>query len=848
MNFSVFKSSLGGVLLLLFSLQTPVICAGNSQAFSASKPKKETKYDRLFKDKKIETARSKFITVHKMDNRIYFELPRTLLKKQMMLGGTIVSTTDPDYVVVGAHNFNPILFYFDIQDSAVVMKTPNNVLFQDNGADTQLKGALALTYRDAIWNGFNIAAYSNDSSAVVFDVTSLLGKPNSALAVMPTKKGNYALKATPKSELSFIRSVKSFDTNLTITNDFSYGISKSLMSMPIGGEMPTTVGVSYTVALLPESTMRPRIMDSRIGVNSSVRLEIPNGGTKSQRIFYAHRWNLVPKDKKGYAKGKLTEPVTPIRFYVDDAFPENWKKPIREGVLQWNKAFEKIGFKNAIEVVDFPQKRGDFDPDNIEYSCIRYVPSGASALPSSDIHVNPNTGEIMEASMFIYSNIETLLHRQSYVETAAVDPSVRSNRLPEAKFAEALSFLVTKEIGRMLGLLDNPGASATYPTDSLRNARFTTSMGLTPSVMDDFHYNTIAQPMDKGVRLVPAGIGMYDAFTINWNYRYFNPEQTSLNEEKKILEAFVDSKIKNPRLRYYDARYNKWDPRAQSSLLGSDFIATANYTNKNLSIAQKGLTSWIKNDEDSRIKEKLYWGISQARYALFQQVLSNVGGIYINNMKISSGVPRYQVVSKALQQRSLQWVLQQAVHFTDYADRAFERKGFMAVSYYDQSLEYMAYEILAARTRVAVSAYLNPATYSQKDYFDDVFNVFFKSAAEQRAPSQGERIMQRTFMNYAQAAVSKVTGSGSSSGASGGRAAFMQAETSTTPGFGDPGLNLSPNVDLNIADNSELYFYNSLLRLRPLLQKCLKGNLPLAAKTHYEMLLFKLNKTMEVKK
>ncbi|MFC2378771.1 MAG: zinc-dependent metalloprotease, partial [Segatella oulorum] len=246
--------------------------------------------------------------------------------------------------------------------------------------------------------------------------------------------------------------------------------------------------------------------------------------------------------------------------------------------------------------------------------------------------------------------------------------------------------------------------------------------------------------------------------------------------------------------------------------------------------------------------EKLYWGISQARYALFQQVLSNVGGIYINNMKISSGVPRYQVVSKALQQRSLQWVLQQAVHFTDYADRAFERKGFMAVSYYDQSLEYMAYEILAARTRVAVSAYLNPATYSQKDYFDDVFNVFFKSAAEQRAPSQGERIMQRTFMNYAQAAVSKVTGSGSSSGASGGRAAFMQAETSTTPGFGDPGLNLSPNVDLNIADNSELYFYNSLLRLRPLLQKCLKGNLPLAAKTHYEMLLFKLNKTMEVKK
>lgn len=139
MNFSFKKSTIGGALLLLLALQSTVVKADDDK--SKSKPKKETKYDRLFKDKKVETARSKFITVYKLDNKIYFELPRTLLKKQMLLGGRITSTTDPTTVTVGSTSSNPVLFYFDIQDSSVVMKTPNNVLFQDNAPSKDLEGA-----------------------------------------------------------------------------------------------------------------------------------------------------------------------------------------------------------------------------------------------------------------------------------------------------------------------------------------------------------------------------------------------------------------------------------------------------------------------------------------------------------------------------------------------------------------------------------------------------------------------------------------------------------------------------------------------------------------------------------
>ena len=192
MNFSFKKSTIGGALLLLLALQSTVVKADDDK--SKSKPKKETKYDRLFKDKKVETARSKFITVYKLDNKIYFELPRTLLKKQMLLGGRITSTTDPTTVTVGSTSSNPVLFYFDIQDSSVVMKTPNNVLFQDNAPSKDLEGALSQNYRDGIWQGFNILAYNNDSTAVVFDVTSLVGKPTSLIPVMPTRNGNYSIK------------------------------------------------------------------------------------------------------------------------------------------------------------------------------------------------------------------------------------------------------------------------------------------------------------------------------------------------------------------------------------------------------------------------------------------------------------------------------------------------------------------------------------------------------------------------------------------------------------------------------------------------------------------------------
>lgn len=852
---------LAGIVALLWGVCPKVAAADEKKGSDEKKVKKETRYDRLFKDKRRDTARSTFITLHKTDGKLYAEIPLKYLGREMMLGGSISSVTDPTYVTVGMKNFAPLHFYFERQDSSLVMKTPNAVLYNDGTATIELRGALTLSYRDPVMMGFKIEAYNNDSSAVVVDVTSLLAKPNSMLPLMPQKSGDFAIRATPKSEMSYVRSIKSFEGNIVVNVDFNYLLTALLMSIPVANEIPTTVGATYSLVLLPESGMRPRQVDSRVGIASSSKMTYANDISKSRRTYLAHRWHLVPRNLKAYAQRKGSEPVKKIRFYLDNAFPETWKEPVRRGVDVWNRTFEKAGFRNVLEVVDFPKDDPSFDPDNILYSCIRYVPNG-SENPTSSFWVNPTTGEILNASIFVYSNVGQMLHRWRFVGTAAADASVRSSQLPADQLAEGLTYLVAREVGHSLGLLDNFGASSTYPVDSLRNAAFTHANGLAASLLSGVNFNYVAQTADRGVRLMPTAPGVYDQHAIEWNYRYFDPQRVSAQEEAAELEKWVDQRVKNPRLRYFRTSSQRWDPRVQEGALGNNALRAANYGIANLCQIEKHLYDWVKNDEDSRIKEKLYLTIAQQHYAYFKRVMSNVGGILLNDMKFSSGVPRYQVVDKDLQRKSLQWCLWQAKRFKSYADKNFERRGFISVSYYDQLLEFIGYDLLGARTRLAVSSHLAPESYTQKEYFADLFNGIFQSVIEGKAPSQEERVLQRTYLTYSRAVVDKANKQGGNGPAAlQGQGSlqenlpkenFLQehflssvSRESASSAYGDPNASLSPTVDAALLDHSALYFYSSLLRLKPLLEKCLKGSLPADAQSHYQMLLFRLNKALE---
>ena len=308
-----------GLFLLCFGFQA--FADDNKKADDSKKAKKETKYDRLFKDKKKETARSSFLTVHKLDGKLYLEVPVKLMHKEMLLSGAVSSTTDPTYITVGTKNFSPLHFFFELQDSSLVMKTPNGVVYSDGSTSGEMQQALSVSYRDPVLMGFKVEAYNNDSSAVVIDATNFLARPNTMLPLIPKKSGDLAVNASPKSDMSFVRSIKSFERNITVKVDFNYLLTATLMSLPVANEIPTTVGATFSISLLSESKMRQRISDSRVGIAAVSKLTFSNAITKSKPTFVAQRWSLTPKNAKAYALGKGSEPVIPIRFYIDDAFP-----------------------------------------------------------------------------------------------------------------------------------------------------------------------------------------------------------------------------------------------------------------------------------------------------------------------------------------------------------------------------------------------------------------------------------------------------------------------------------------------------------------------------------------------
>ena len=838
----------------------------SSRAFgddTKKEKKEEDKYTKFFKDKKVETARGKFVTLHKIDGSVYLELPTKYLGKELMMGAKITSTTDPDYLAVGSMNSAPIVFRFEKQDSVIVMKAPNSIVYRRD-ASPELQKALELNYRDQSVESFTPEVYKADSSAVVLKINSLVTESSPFFEIVPSQQGPFKITSSRNSSLTFVRGLKAFDTNASVRVEMNFSVNASLMGvLTVAKDMPLTAEVTYTILPVEASNAIPRFADARVGYQTTRKVSFPDYLDQSEPVYLAHRWQLVPKDKKAYAKGQLTEPEKKIVFYLDSAFPASWQRPIREGVLRWNKAFEAAGFRNAIEVRDFPKNDKQFDPDNLEYSCIRYIPNSQETIAASN-WTDPRTGEIFSGNLTIYNNVEALLHKQRFIATAAVDPQVRSSRLPQALFEESLSQLVTQEMGSVLGLLHNYAASASYTTDQLRSAKFTKESGLTPSILDGVTYNYLAQPSDKGVRLINDQLGVYDLFAIDWGYRYFDLKGDPAAEAKELLSR-VDKRARDPYLRYAPEQRYAVDPTVRTEDLGNDPIKTAELTMKNLAFIQSNLSKWITNDPDTRKKKSLYLAIVQGYYLQLKNAMSLVGGVVCQESRLSTGLPRYQVVPKAKQREAFQWLLRQAKDFQDKADRNFERKGFIDVSYYDQLLEFLVKDIYDLRSRIIIASQVDSKTYSLGEYFDDLYQATFASTIAGKSPNHMERLMQIAFIDKSVAgtvnprnATPGMPYSFAGAPASvGGKLISLASTTDYSDalksgrinyGGGDPSASIYPMANVPALDTSEQYMYAALLKVRPLLEQRAASTTDRTLKAHYQTLAFKVAKLLDAKK
>ena len=838
----------------------------SSRAFgddTKKEKKEEDKYTKFFKDKKVETARGKFVTLHKIDGSVYLELPTKYLGKELMMGAKVTSTTDPDYLAVGSMNSAPIVFRFEKQDSVIVMKAPNSIVYRRD-ASPELQKALELNYRDQSVESFTPEVYKADSSAVVLKINSLVTESSPFFEIVPSQQGPFKITSSRNSSLTFVRGLKSFDSNASVRVEMNFSVNASLMGvLTVAKDMPLTAEVTYTILPVEASNAIPRFADARVGYQTTRKVSFPDYLDQSEPVYLAHRWQLVPKDKKAYAKGQLTEPEKKIVFYLDSAFPASWQRPIREGVLRWNKAFEAAGFRNAIEVRDFPKNDKQFDPDNLEYSCIRYIPNSQETIAASN-WTDPRTGEIFSGNLTIYNNVEALLHKQRFIGTAAVDPQVRSSRLPQALFEESLSQLVTQEMGSVLGLLRNYAASASYTTDQLRSAKFTKESGLTPSILDGVTYNYLAQPSDKGVRLINDQLGVYDLFAIDWGYRYFDLKGDPAAEAKELLSR-VDKRAREPYLRYAPEQRYAVDPTVRTEDLGNDPIKTAELTMKNLAFIQSNLSKWITNDPDSRKKKSLYLAIVQGYYLQLKNAMSLVGGVVCQESRLSTSLPRYQVVPKAKQREAFQWLLRQAKDFQGKADRNFERKGFIDVSYYDQLLEFLVKDIYDLRSRIIIASQVDSKTYSLGEYFDDLYQATFASTIAGKSPNHMERLLQIAFIDKSIAGTVNPRNATpgmpySFAGAPASVGGKLISLTSTTDysdalksgrvnyGGGDPSASIYPMANVPALDTSEQYMYAALLKVRPLLEQRAASTTDRTLKAHYQTLAFKVAKLLDAKK
>lgn len=382
------------------------------------------KYEKLFQDKNCTTVSSNFMTLHKVNGKLYFELPLKWIGKEMLLSSTVKKTSESLAAVCGYSPSAGIHFRFAIQDSMILMKKiikPVSV----NEKNKRMCQIIKQGYDDPILYGYKILAYNQDSSAVIFDITSLFTSNIESLSPLVPASGQYRIRGKMNPSLSTLGEIKAFEDNVTINSSQFYLVNTYFFIFQVMKQVPVSVDITFSLILLPEEKMRPRLLDSRLGVFLIERNHISEKGEEIQPYSIVRRWKIEPQNMETFKQGVLTEPIKPIVMYIDNHFPENWKKPIKRGILRWNQAFEEIGFKNVIQVRDFPTEDPTFDPDNLKYSCVRYVPFTLEEAIGT-FWTNPSTGEILNARILIFNDIMKAINTWRFIQTAQVDSSVRN--------------------------------------------------------------------------------------------------------------------------------------------------------------------------------------------------------------------------------------------------------------------------------------------------------------------------------------------------------------------------------------------------------------------------------------
>jgi hypothetical protein len=629
--------------------------AGAGGAKPGPKPYKEVITD------KAKTSKGLF-TVHKVEDKYYFEIADSIFNREVMAITRIAKTaTGAGY---GGEEVNEQVLKFEKgPDNKVFVRV---VLYINVASDSvPIFQAVKNSNVDPIAAAFDIKALRKDSvtnvNHTVIDVTDFFKGDNQVVSLNSFMKRAYNLSA-PSSDRSFINSIKTFPINTEVRITRTYSASGAnpfggspfpSASLPAASEAgAVTLEMNTSMILLPKKAGQRRMFDERVGYFSDGYTNYGLNEQKAKDERFVTRWKLEPKpeDVEKYLRGELVEPVKPIVYYIDPATPTQWKKYLKMGVDDWQKAFEKAGFKNAIMGKYWPENDSTMSLEDARFSAIRYFASDIQNAYGPQVH-DPRSGEILESHIGWYHNVMSLVHDWYMVQTAAVDPTARKMKFDDELMGQLIRFVSSHEVGHTLGLQHNMGASNATPVEMLRNKAFVEANGHTSSIMDYARFNYVAQPEDNiGQSGLFPRIGDYDNWAIEWGYRWYGKSET---EEKAMLNEITKEKLKNPRNRFLRQR-GVVDPRAQTEDLGDNSMKASEYGLKNLKRILPNLLTWATTKgENYDDVETMYMNVVSQFRRYAGHVTGNIGGVYEEPRMTETEGAIYTPVPKTLQKEAV---------------------------------------------------------------------------------------------------------------------------------------------------------------------------------------------------
>lgn len=695
-----------------------------------------------------EQVAKSFLTL-KLDDKgkISMELPKELLGREMIMGSAVEKTSNGGDAMVGYRSSETIQFCFEATDSLIVIREFSPVRY--SSLDNNGIQAVRNSHNGAITATFPIDHESRDSSFYKVDVTSLFSSFDKRLspvdpAGVESFGGIVRTKLNHKSELSQIIGVEAFPTNVSVLSHDSFEESRSVLGMKASGDNETvTMVVRRSIILLPEETMKPRLADSRIGVNATEAVVFNSNDRGSKTINYANRWRV--------------EPGKEIVFYLDTLFNEKMAKAITAGVLEWNKAFVEMGMGEVLKVRPYPKDDPEFNANDMGRSCIKY-----ETLQNSDIRnqiwEDPRTGEIIGASMYVPFDVITSIHAGLMLEIGHAVPSLQTSQNTSDLLYEALQSRICFNTGLCLGLTRNQAASSTVKISDLKSPEFTQKLGLSPSIMDRLPSNFLATKEDAeaGVKLIQTQIGPYDKYAINWLYCQI-PGAATAEEEKPYLDDLILASKHDPYCFFLrtpamnDIRYSM-DPRSNPLDLGDDPIESARLRLENTKGIISNLHTWLNaTDPHYTFRPYLNGEFLTTFVYTYRSVLDLVGGLEFNEVHESESEPAMKQIPADVQKRALEFALN-CMDDMEWIDNDLLYRDIMFVRSMRDYVKDILYEdILTSVAKISfVESMYGNAEFSLSEALDMIVDHVLKSVKEGRKDALSNKKMQYMLVGFAQ--------------------------------------------------------------------------------------------------